>query len=136
MTAFEPLMLGCTIAILYESQMLKKGYSILQWMALAGIAVLALILWHDSDLHITNDWLLRVGYSVIDLVWAWLLAFLVLANQRPKFIAHFFQLKWIGWLGKYSYGIYIFHWIVLQLFIYRMEMMFGAKGLSLTLTYY
>jgi peptidoglycan/LPS O-acetylase OafA/YrhL len=43
---------------------------------------------------------------------------------------------WITWLGKYSYGIYVFHWIVLQLFVFKYENLLLSEGFNPTSAYF
>ena len=55
-------------------------------------------------------------------------ALLILANEKGKYITKLFSLSPIVWIGKISYSLYLWHWIVLAIFRY----FFGTGVLSNT----
>jgi peptidoglycan/LPS O-acetylase OafA/YrhL len=135
-TAAEPLLMGCLLCILEKKNKLNSIYKIIRTLAFLSTVSLAIILFNNNDLHITNPTLLLVGYLNIDLIWAYLLFILLCRLERNVFIARIFSSRILIWLGIYSYGIYVFHWIVLQLFINKYELWAKLNGFSEPFAYW
>lgn len=52
---------------------------------------------------------------------------LILSNEKGQWIKDIFSLKFVVWIGKLSYSLYLWHWVVLAIFRY----IFGVGVLSL-----
>ncbi len=128
LTAGEPLLLGCMISILEKNNKLKTIYSYTRLFAVLSFISLGLIFLHNSELLITNCPLLSIGYLNIDLIWTFLLCYILLGLGGTDFIEKVFSSRFLVWLGIYSYGIYVFHWLILQLFINRYENLIVNNG--------
>jgi peptidoglycan/LPS O-acetylase OafA/YrhL len=135
-TAAEPLLLGALIAMLEKNNRLEKLYRYFLFLMVLSIASLIGILIYNNDLHITNNWLFRKGYTAIDLCWAYLLVVCILNKRGSDFIRGFFNMKWLKWLGKYSYGIYVFHWLILNFFVYKAVRELVVAGIDETAAYF
>ncbi|HTB25921.1 MAG TPA: hypothetical protein VK711_11140, partial [Puia sp.] len=61
---------------------------------------------------------------------------ILIGLERNDFISKVFSSGILVWLGIYSYGIYVFHWIVLQLFINKYEILFANEGFSESTSYW
>ena len=62
-------------------------------------------------------------------------AMLILANEKGIYVKKLFSLKCIVWVGKISYSLYLWHWIVLALFRYFFEIReFSAQLLLIAIT--
>ncbi len=120
-TAGEPLLLGCLVCIMQKNDKLLLVYRYIRLLFIFSLLSLGLILISNSDLHITNKLLLLIGYSNINVIWVFLLCVLITPNSLNTFVTRIFSTKILIWLGLYSYGIYVFHWIILQLFINKYE---------------
>lgn len=135
-TAAEPLLLGALITVLEKKKLLEKYYSWFIILTVLSVVGLGVIFINNPDLHITNNWLLRAGYSAIDIIWSCGLVLCIINKNASERTRRFFSTDWMKWLGKYSYGIYVFHWIVLNLFIYKIETELIQKGIDKYLVYF
>jgi peptidoglycan/LPS O-acetylase OafA/YrhL len=135
-TAAEPLLLGALITILEKQKVLEKNYNCFLFLALASVISLVIIFINDPSPHITNDWLLRAGYTSIDLIWAWILVLCIVTTKMSAPAKQVLSAGWLKWLGKYSYGIYVFHWLVLNLFIYKAVTEMINRGIDQQLAYF
>jgi peptidoglycan/LPS O-acetylase OafA/YrhL len=135
-TPAEPLLLGALITILEKREKIEKSYKLFFVFAILSIITLVIIFIHDQGLHITNDWLLHTGYTAIDLIWIFILLLCILNKKELISLRKLFNAKWIKWLGKYSYGIYVFHWIVLNFLIYKGVTELVDRGVDNQLAYF
>ena len=136
-TVAEPLLLGALITILEKSKKvdyLVNYFLIVIFLALASLVIIFI---NNPDPEIvSNKWLFRVGYSSVDLFWASIILLSVSTNIASNMIKKLFSAKWLTWLGTYSYGIYVFHWIVLTLFIYKAETELIKIGMKTNVAYF
>jgi len=136
LTAVEPLMLGCLISILEKDKLLQSVYRYFRIFAVLSLGSLVIIFCYNRDLHISNHLLLSVGYLNIDLIWAFVLCTALCGMSEKNFVIKMFTSGVLIWLGIYSYGIYVFHWIILQLFIYKYEIWMTQHGFSEIFAYW
>ena len=75
---------------------------------LVACAALLLGMWpFTRGFNMFNPWVQIVGYGVLSVFFA---AFLLAAVLWPTaFVARVLSAPWLRWVGKYSYGIYLFH---------------------------
>ena len=136
-TVAEPLLLGALITILEKGK--KASYMVNYFLIFIVLALVSLVLIFINDPNpeiVSNNWLFRVGYSSVDLIWASIILLCVSTNKASGMIRNLFSAKWLTWLGTYSYGIYVFHWIVLNMFIYKAEAELSTIGLNRNLAYF
>jgi peptidoglycan/LPS O-acetylase OafA/YrhL len=105
-------------------------------LAVLSMISLCAILLFNPDPHITNHSLLVFGYLNIDLIWTFLLCTIISKSHRTGYINKIFSSEILVWLGVYSYGIYVFHWLILQLLINKYEILFTQKGYSILFSYW
>jgi peptidoglycan/LPS O-acetylase OafA/YrhL len=82
--------------------------------------------WNDLGFHhfLTGNYQHVWHYTIINLVCASLILFLVSAhttNALPL-LRRFFETNWMVRIGRVSYGMYVFHWLVL-IYIYQRYLM-------------
>ncbi len=79
-----------------------------------------------QDLRITNTWLIKYGYSAINIILFSMVTFVLTGLSMGRLWRRFFSLRWLRWMGKYSYSFYVFHWIILQTIVFKFEAMLIA----------
>jgi peptidoglycan/LPS O-acetylase OafA/YrhL len=77
--------------------------------ALLGFAAFGISGWLSGDLKSTGRFMMTFGLPAITLFFA---ALICLAVQ-PGGIARAFSMQWLRWVGNLSYGIYVFHILLL-----------------------
>jgi peptidoglycan/LPS O-acetylase OafA/YrhL len=127
LTAAEPLLLGALLCILEREGRLGVIRRLVAPALLLGVLVLVLVFARNGDLTNWNPMLMRYGYTGIDLLLAGLL-YGVLAGRWRSFWRKVFAVGWICWLGRYSYGIYMFHWFILQMLVFKLQSLWLQTG--------
>ena len=87
------------------------------------IALLALLLF----LYLKNFFVFPYFPGVLALLPCIATCLLILANEKGKYIKQLFSLKLIVWIGKISYSLYLWHWLVLAIFRY----IYGSGALAI-----
>jgi peptidoglycan/LPS O-acetylase OafA/YrhL len=130
LTAAEPLLLGCLVCILEKKLQIKILHRVSRLLAILSFILLGLILWSNPDPRFTNHPLVSLGYLSIDIIWLYLLCSILDRPAKAGVVFKILSSGVIVWLGIYSYGIYVFHWIVLQLLVNRLETLLAKEGFS------
>jgi len=135
-TAAEPLLLGCLVCIMQEDGILQRISKTLNSAAILSIVFLCIVFIRDQDLHITNEWLIKYGYSAINIIITSVMVSAIIGRFAGVKTRKFFSVKWLRWLGKYSYSIYVFHWIILKTIVYKTESVLMANHWPESLSYF
>ncbi len=112
----DELLAGAALALVMRSEYSSRVLVLAKQLLLAAIAFLALqqVLWRWVDHHSTGaDWIPYL--TSLNYTGAMLLAVgLILCCLRPgSRVRSVFQWKPLRWLGRYSYGLYVLHLILL-----------------------
>jgi peptidoglycan/LPS O-acetylase OafA/YrhL len=111
----DALLVGGALAMLYRSSLWPRLTRLAPWgfLAFGGItAALIVLLEHIfvlSPLHMLY-WLETVRYTLLALSFVWLVAW---SLKRGSTCERIFQVSGLRFFGKYSYGIYVLHVIIL-----------------------
>jgi len=130
LTAFEPLLMGALICMFKKEGRLELVKAYVPWVAGLCLILLVGLLINNPDAGISNRPLLLYGYTAIDVVLAYLLYGSLLKSRRGEWLRKVFSSGWLVWLGKYSYGLYVFHWLILQTFVQKGQMVLLQKGMG------
>ena len=129
LTAAEPLLLGCLVAVLQQrGYLLQFKYPV---MILGLVSMIFLVLGFIRHGASYENYL-GIGYSAINLSWVFILVISVLKVRQASVV---FELGWLRWLGRYSYGIYVFHYIILNVLVYTIGNKLVASGIDTTGAY-
>ena len=128
LTASEPLLIGSLLCILEKEGRLPLSSRLLGALVFPAILLLVFILLQNPDLDLWNEGLIRWGYTCIDILFSCLLYKLVVVGRYTRLLRSVFSARWIVWMGRYSYGIYLFNWFVIQMLVIRWNGLLKAMG--------
>jgi peptidoglycan/LPS O-acetylase OafA/YrhL len=90
---------------------------------LAAFFIIIAGIYFTGNSNVSNPFISTIGFSLIAIAFAGLIH--AASNNSSGIISVLFNYRWLRFTGKISYGLYIFHWIVLIALESRLE-----QGLS------
>lgn len=126
----DTLLIGAALAILYRSRHWDRILRVAPatfWIALAVFASVTITLPANAELLETGAirfWLRGIRYDVVALGFAGLLAWTL--DHRSR-VSRFFERKSLCFFGKYSYGIYILHGVMLPFLVSPLRAFIDAR---------
>jgi peptidoglycan/LPS O-acetylase OafA/YrhL len=110
-THLEGVMAGSALALgLREYRSLTARVA--PWALVAGASGLVGLAWTRGGLHVADPAVMRYSYLFFALSCSGLLAALFDRGNAGGFARRIFEVAPLRFLGKYSYGIFLIHWIV------------------------
>lgn len=97
----DALLIGPLVAV-----WLQLGHRITPRIRLLGIPAAAFLIWTILYAHIEDAWVYYWALGLIDISWAIVLV-AVLGGTHPA--TRLLQLRPVVWMGKISYGLYLWH---------------------------
>ena len=108
-TRADALLIGCLAALL-PANILQSGKQ--RWFAVAGVFSALFLFYLFVVAEFTDQHLYRGGFTIIAVLAA--IVVLVAANSPPWILRALLQLRFIRWFGEISYGLYLWHWLVVR----------------------
>lgn len=111
----DALVLGGLLALLLRMESAAVRGTLRRsatWISGVSAFALAIVLWYRGWSHL-DPWMQGVGYALLDVLFAGLVLTATSGATHPGVVR---VLSWSGLrsLGKYSYGLYVFHLIILR----------------------
>ncbi|HEY5371134.1 MAG TPA: acyltransferase [Hanamia sp.] len=89
-------------------------------LSIAALAIIfAGIFYVGNAIGYANPFISTIGLTLIAVMYGGLIY--AASNNTSKFISTIFNYGWLKFTGKISYGLYIFHWLILRLLSARIE---------------
>jgi peptidoglycan/LPS O-acetylase OafA/YrhL len=78
----------------------------------SSLICLAFMIFNSEHLSFRNQYFVRAGYTIFALLFASIIAFVYDQTKIGQFTRSVLSLKPLLFFGTYSYGIYIYHWLL------------------------
>lgn len=106
----DSLLVGCLAALLVSWDMIPKSLWFLRFVKVGAIVSIFSLLFVILTLQIDNSYLYYGGFTVI--AFSVGLIIISLQNSPPKILKSIFEWSVLVWIGRLSYGIYLWHKLV------------------------
>ena len=121
------IVLGAALAALLGRELLQPGPALGdRRLDVAAMVALAVLAWAWVSVEGTTPWLYRGGFALLGLA----VVVVIAAACRPGIVATGLAWRPLRALGLISYGLYLWHWVVIAILT---EARTGLHGLSLDL---
>ena len=107
----DALGIGSMLAIVIRknSQLLER---VVLPVFLTTLIALFVILFNSSDLGFRNPYFIRIGFTLFAILFASVIAFVYDTKRIGAYTNRILSSGALRFFGTYSYGIYIYHWIL------------------------
>lgn len=119
----DSFLVGGCLLLLQKSNIKFKNFTLYYWGILL-IIISGILFIGNAD--VSNPFLSTIGYTLIAIFFGGLIY--KASNNSSKILSTIFNYRWLKFTGKISYGLYIFHWIVLRTLQTRLENWFIKVG--------
>ncbi len=99
---------GATLFLIHK-KILKPVHSYIVAIAVAS-AFAGIIIWKTNPA--TSPFIPTIGLTCLAILYALIIHIAV--QKKYRVISHFLNWPWLIFIGRISYGLYIFHWIILR----------------------
>jgi peptidoglycan/LPS O-acetylase OafA/YrhL len=119
LTRMDGLLVGGILAILIRKNKALLERIIPALFAASFSIIMAIYLFTHSFAD-NNPLFIKIGYTLFDVFFGCLIIMLFDAGKYGRILRGFTESKYLIFFGKYSYGIYVYHWILFCFFNARL----------------
>jgi peptidoglycan/LPS O-acetylase OafA/YrhL len=113
LTRADAILLGVLLALVYKHAIFAKFKPFAKWVALAGVSPMILwAFWHGETWPTSS----RGSQLLIPWINFTAVAIVVSVMEEGNWLNRVCSQRWIGWFGRRSYSLYIFHFIYARAF--------------------
>ncbi len=120
---------GAWLAMAYRGPEWSRVLSLAPWAIALGLIGFSAVGIVTNSFEANTTLMLTVGLPAVTILFAGLLAMAL----QPGLFERFFSIAWLRWLGNISYGVYVFHvlllpvigWVAKSLAAGRSQMVFN-----------
>lgn len=98
----------------------KNNATRFTWYYFAAFLIVVLGIYFTGNASHVNPFTSTIGYTLIAISFAGLIY--AASSNSSKLLSVIFNYRWLKFTGKISYGLYIFHWIILKALEIRLEL--------------
>ncbi|GEO04910.1 hypothetical protein AAE02nite_25740 [Adhaeribacter aerolatus] len=107
----DGLLAGGILAILIRENVRLLERIIPALLAISFLAILSIYLFTHSFAD-NNPLFIKIGYTLFDVFFGSIIIILFSTGKFGTSLRHNLERKFLLFFGKYSYGIYVYHWIL------------------------
>lgn len=108
---FDSLAIGSIAAFLIRRDVKFLNKYVLP-IFIISICVLAVVVFITKSVSIMNPHFIRYGYTLFDILFACIIIFIFDKAHIGKLSKMCFDTSFLRFFGRYSYGIYVYHWLL------------------------
>jgi len=112
-TRADSLLMGALVAItVRHDTMLRRARRVTPFIAAASLLGIAAILFFAREFRVRTTWTQSIGLTFYALFYAVVVLCVFMQDGTGSRLDRFLRRRWLQFMGKYSYGIYVYHAII------------------------